>query len=483
MVKTTNALKHLHWQWAFLSVFLTICILLFCLTMDYAVAGTISLVGLVSTVGLFLISNLSVALGDKRLQLIGYVWLAKLFLTLFLVYFTWIPELSLYGLLDPAFDPIRYYYQSQDLIDQHWDPSMIPISYSGILIYFGGFFYIFGWNPVNPAYLNAFTTLLATLLLIVVGYEIAMPRNSKGWILGLAMILPEILFYDILTSRESVVMALITIVLLLISRFWLSVNSTSRLCAGLVVILFSLGLAAIRTSLIAPIILAIAFMALFYKSPARRGLSRKLPLILFIGFAISIPIFAVSLGYDFFSFSTMFENVLGVNRQLEGEIVFTKNSISQLLIPTNSIEAVIFILPRLILYIVAPIPTIQFELFGLMSGKFADWLMLTVTTSALLNVVFFPWTVSSLINCLKNRSAKWRELAFHIPYWSLMISIAAGNQILHERYRVITTIFFWGCVWLGITTCPKSLIKKVAIAWILFLGFSGVGFVIYKFNF
>jgi hypothetical protein len=85
------------------------------------------------------------------------------------------------------------------------------------------------------------------------------------------------------------------------------------------------------------------------------------------------------------------------------------------------------------------------------------------------------------MHCLRNRATKWRELTFHIPYWSLMLSIAAGNQILHERYRVITTIFFWGCVWLGITTSPNSLIKKVAIAWFIFIGFSGIGFFIYKF--
>lgn len=483
MSQRIGAFKHLHLQYAMVCIFLVVCISLLVMTLEHAVVQTGVLVILVSVIGLFLISRLPCSLGDNRLQLLGYVWIAKLILTLFLVYFTWMPELGRFGLLDPAFDPIRYYYQAQELVDQDWNPSVIAISYVGILYYFGGLFYLFGHNPINPAFLNAFTTLLATLLLVRVGYEITTHRSAKGWMLGLAMILPEVLYYDVMTSRESVVMMLVTVILLLIGRGGLSVSSnsnTSRLGVGVVVFLSLLGLAVIRTSLIAPIILAIILMALLFKSPVRGVSSRKLTLILLIAATMALPIVAVSLGYDFFSFATMFENVLGTHQQLESEIGFTKNSISQLIIPNNSVQAFIFIWPRLILYIVAPIPTIQFGFSGLLAGSFGDWFTLAVTVSAALNIIFFPWAVASLIYSLRERAVRWKELVFHIPYWSLILSVAAGNQILHERYRLMTTILFWGCVWLGMTTCPNGLIKKVVIVWFLFLGFAGLGFFIYK---
>jgi len=132
-----------------LALFLGIEIAFLSIIIEQAIWQTICLLISVSLSGLLLIQRLQNRLGDPDLQLLGYVWLSKLLLSICLLYAGWIP------LLDPAtnpdwgFDPMRYYLYAQELVENGFSlPMNISLNYAGILYYYGIIFALLGNNPV-----------------------------------------------------------------------------------------------------------------------------------------------------------------------------------------------------------------------------------------------------------------------------------------------------------------------------------------------
>ena len=123
-----------------------------------------------------------------------------------------------------GYDPQRYYFDAKTLIEGGFDSEIaraINIDYTGIVYYYGVLFALLGQNPVIPALVNAFITLLATLLLVRVGYQIKRERGPHDWRLGLGMVLPEVLWFDTITARETLVMSLYLIAALSVARYFI----------------------------------------------------------------------------------------------------------------------------------------------------------------------------------------------------------------------------------------------------------------------
>jgi hypothetical protein len=68
-----------------------------------------------------------------------------------------------------------------------------------------------------------------------------------------------------------------------------------------------------------------------------------------------------------------------------------------------------------------------------------------------------------------------------IPFWVVFISIAGGNLIIHERYRLMCSIYFMASGIISNNYTPISLLNKYKIAWYSALCFFSVFYVIYKF--
>lgn len=148
----------------------------------------------VSIIGLILCERLKLSLKDSNLKVLRYFWIIKLAVTFILLYGGWIPFLD----QNPGwgYDPQRYYFQAQELIENNWI-FLGGLNYIGILYYYGAIFFTFGHNPVIPALVNSFVTLAATLSLISYCYEINIKRQISDWTLVWALLLPEILWSDI----------------------------------------------------------------------------------------------------------------------------------------------------------------------------------------------------------------------------------------------------------------------------------------------
>ena len=444
---------------------------------------TLILFSFVAVVGLVMITRLSQMLEDPRLQKLGYVFLFKLCALLFVLYAGWIPmlnpDLPLFG-----YDPQRYYFDAQTLNQAGFDLGVvrdINVNYTGIVYFYGMLFALLGSNPVIPALVNTFITLLASLLVVRVGYQIKREREPRDWRLGLCMIIPEVIWFDGLTSRETLVMSLYVIVTLSMAGYFIR-KSADRFTLWHVVFavpaMLLLGL--IRTPILIPTVGSVILLFLAFRMPVQRRLLGFVIIGAAMFVFILVPVLSMRFGSYQFDYFRILDWISRRDETFLARMTWSGRSLGQLLIPDNRVEAVAFVFPRLLIYIVAPWPNIGFSLSGLVNGSWSDWQSLMQSASSLLYIAYFPLAIAALVQAVRRR--EWKSaFAFNIPCWLMLLTIAGGNQIVHVRYRVMVAILLWGCIWLG-RKCNKVLVNRISFCWWIFLALCGIFFVLYKFS-
>lgn len=454
--------------------------LLILTTQKDAVLSTFLLFSFVTIIGLILCKRLRVLLNDQNLNILGYFWLIKLAITFILLFAGWIPRLNPSS-ADWGYDPQRYYFQSQELVDNHWMFNG-GLNYVGIVYFYGAIFTIFGHNPVIPALINSFVTLIASLFLIKVGYQIKSHRDRHDWKIAWVLLLPEILWFDVMTSRETILGAFI-IFALLTTGIYLLRNAAISLPRLLIVVGLSLlAISAIRTSMLIPVLTAIILMTFTIKQQGALNITKKIILIILtVLLLLEGPIFSVFLGSSKFDILNSLQT-RSVSQDITTELYNgSKNSIGMLLLPEGIIQSILFLPPRMVLYLVAPLPYISISVIDMWKGSWQDWQKLFTSLSSLINILAMPYVLASLVQSIKNRKKNSALLIFNISYWVTFIAISGGNLIIHERYRVMSTILFFGCAWLGARTCSRKLISRTAWIWYGLLSFGAFFYISYKF--
>jgi len=468
---------------------LQLLLLIITILIGWGLIAAVGIEGLGQTMGVFLvvagtgitlITRLRLQLRDPHLQKLGYAFLAKLLLILVVLYVGWTPQLDPTGEIF-GYDPQRYYFQAGELAESGFAPSESLINYVGILYYYGVLFALFGQNPVLPALINTCVTLLATLVLIRVGYRIKRERAPTDWTLGLAMIIPEVVWFDALTARESLTMALMTMATLWMGGYLIR-KPGDRLSLvvvylGSMVALGLLGL--IRTSALVPAFGGMILLLTFLKITGARRLVGSF--VVGAGGIILLlaPTLSMGLGsYDFDYFDVLVRITTRDNQFLEG-MTWSERSLGELLIPENVFQSAAFAFPRLVFYLVAPLPQIGFSLRGLMDGNWFDWQALAMSMSSALYIALLGLALAGLVQAFL--IGKWRDgLVMHLPCWVTLLAVAGGTQFIHERYRVMAVLLLCGGIWLG-RNCPKGLIRRAYVGWLAILGLVGTFYVSYKF--
>lgn len=469
-------------QVALLFLLLGVASALILATIQQAPFSTFFLFGFVAVGGLALCRDTQAKLNDPSLKVLGYFWLIKLGITLFLLYVGWMPQ------LDPSsvswgYDPQRYYIQAKELIDNHWSPDFLNLNYVGILYYYGAIFYVLGHNPVIPALVNAFVTLMASLYLVKVGYEIKGQRGPRDWTLAFALLLPELLWFDVMTARETLVAALLLFAMLSAGRY-LARTAPLSLSKVLAIAGFSvLAIAAVRTSMVLPVFASIALMILLVKP--QRGLRVVQRAILAVAAAvilIVLPGMAGYLGGYGFDVVNAIQHVISAkeNIALTADMDWSDNSIGMLLMPEGWLQSILFLPPRMVLYLVSPLPNIWVSVSDLLAGSWEAWQKLFALLSSVINVLAFPYVLASFAQSIKRRKENAAPLVFHISYWVTFVAIAGGNLIIQDRYRVMATLLLWGCAWLGSRTCSKRLIVRTSLLWYGLLTLGALFYISYK---
>lgn len=472
-------------QTALLALILCMGILLLLATVQIALINTILIFIFVAFVGLQQCQSTTLKTGDPKLQLLTSFWLIKLVLTLFLLYAGWIP------MLDPSsinwgYDPQRFYIDAQDLIDNDWTP-VAGSNYQGIIYYYGVMFYLFGHNPVIPALINAFATLLGTLYLIRLAYQFKGVRGPHDWSLALLLLIPELLWYDVMTSRESL-MGLLIITACLTSGLYIVKPSKITIMSVFIYTGASLGaILFVRTSMAMPVVAVILLMTLLLKSQYRLASIGYLPRLLIIVLALTLlamgPLAQQLAGGSDVNFTAINESISGHNAEDRMELFnegWSENSIGLLIIPKNSWQALFYLPPRMVLYLAAPLPNIDVTISKLWNGSWSDWQALFTIMTSILNILMFPFTLAGFRLAWQKRYQRPALLVLNITFWVTFIAIAGGNILIHERYRVMMDLLLYSCVWLGYTTCTRKQILPFTYIWFGLLTTAAILYVCYK---
>jgi hypothetical protein len=454
-------------------------------TMPEAAGRTVLLLGGISVVGLVLCRTTQDHLGDPSLRVLGYLWMAKIALTLLLLYVGWIPQLDYATSPSWGYDPQRYYAQSLELIDQGWSSQFVALNYKGILFYYAGLAYVFGKNPVVPALVNAFVTLLATLYLVRTAYEARARAWARDWTICLALLLPELLWFDVMTSRETLMAALLIFLLLTVGRSFARPGSIPLYkFAGIVGL--SLGaIAAVRTSMLLPVGVACAAMALLVRSTPRARVGQAMVLgVLVAAILVGGPALNEYLHSSAADISDLMQAAISGSTNIASrpEIGWSSNSIGLLLLPEGPLQAILFLPIRMVLYLLAPLPNLLFSASELTGGSWMAWQALLTVLSSLVNILIFPYAIASAIRAFRARRTEPGPAMIHAAYWAAFMGVAGGNLIIHERYRLMTTTLLWACAWLGARSCSRRLLYVANVSWYGLLGAGTVFYVLFKYG-
>jgi len=420
--------------------------------------------------GIALIYRTARRLEDRSLLNLRWVFIVKIVVVLALAAM-WNHRL----LIDTAElkpDQQRYFYQAIAIGKAGLTPSSVVrivqnINYPGVLYIYGALFLVFGANIFSAALFNTFLTLLTTLLLIRVAYRVKERRDRFDWILGLTMLVPDILYSDATTSRDTLAMSLLSISVLLVANFLLQTDANAWLTLSLVAICFLL-LAAVRTTALIPAVASI--LVLFAKFRSRVKLrSLALASAAALLFLIVAPKLSESLGGYRMTFMQIM-NVTVINpapKFIDG-FTWSPRSVGRLLVPKSAAQAVLFAIPRMIAYLVVPLPAFRIP-------ARLDWTStqdLLACASSVLYLALLPLAIIAI----KQRDA---AIALVAPFWLTLLTVAGGTAVLHERYRVMMVPFLCGCIWLGRIAPRRQWIVSYA-AWASVLVAGAAAYVVYK---
>ncbi len=409
--------------------------------------------------GVKTIFMLSRAVNDSRIKYLAYIFLIKMIILLFLLHFAWEPLLNPHALYY-GYDPQRYYFQAEMLARNHFNMKNLDINlnYPGILYYWGFFFNIFGHNTVVPLIVNSLTTEIACILIVFTGYHIRPFPKKHDWMLGLFMVIPEVLYFDTISARESAMMGLLIISILGVFLFFSKLLKKNKMLSyGLMAlsIVSSFLVLFIRTPMILPIITSQSMLLLVSRNVKPSLIKTVFSVIVII---LLFSVFQGLLRKSGFDYT---DRIMRTQRMELGN-EWTENSIGKKFVPKNNLEYAFFAPFRFAIYIAAPLPTIDIRVKELFLGYFFAWEILLDTISAFIYVVLFPFAMVSIYYIMRFGKRNWA--VFAIPFLFSFASIAFGNDIIHPRYRLMAIPFLWGAIWLG-RFCKFKLIEKSFAGW------------------
>jgi hypothetical protein len=275
-------------------------------------------------------------------------------------------------------------------------------------------------------------------------------------------------------------MAVLVVVSSMAAGRYIARNVAISPWSTLLLVTVSMGaIVAIRSSMVFPIVGAIVIMLMLVRSRMRTGLPMRLFLLATgIMIAGSGPLVTEITGGTKQDFM---ETIRGFDQQGRWkDAQWSKNSLGARLIPANPLEAVIFVAPRMTLYMATPLPQVGVTFNRLVSGSWSDWENLMTVLSSILNLVFFPYAIAGFAIAWRQRRINSGPLAIHLSYWMTFLAIAGGNVIVHGRYRLMATLLLFACVWLGFTMCRREHVIRVASFWFGFLTICVLGYTAIK---
>lgn len=449
------------------------------------VSGSIVLLIIAVVFGSWLCRCLSHEYGSSFSTQLEFAWLIKILLSLTLVNVGWLHEIDTVDSIDKlhfSYDPIRYFFDAIAFIDNGWRHTTGSNS-TGILYYYGLIFFIFGNSPFTAALFNSLVTLLVALFVIRCLTEFKQTKIQGSFLLILLLAIPDSIWFDSITSREGICTSLLLLIIFSARSLIYSKLDTSEAIKITAIALSSMSLLLlIRSTTILPVLVLIFLTIFFLKLPYKISNVKKLCVVLVLLGALFVRPLIVTQTTSFtLGWLATLETLSSFDKNIAANSSqWTEKSIGRLLAPNNGCEAIIFTLPRMFVYLVAPLPNIPITMKSIADNRYSLWQNLCAILTAATFIIIFPLSIAGLIQSIIRRKNDSSDLFIHLGFWLIWMSISGGNIIIQERYRLMMTPLLIITAWLGWSSCTTSLIKRCIYGWFLMLSFGIVFFYLYK---
>ena len=367
-----------------------------------------------------------------------------------------------------GFDPSRYYYLAKSLIENGLDSSRIGLAYNynGIIFWYAILFILFGQNPIVALIANHFTTMIAALMMydmlsdVLEGNTLS---SKRRWIM-LFLFTPEIMRYDVMSSREMICLFLYTgIVFLSMKIYFLNKSSLKYL---MIEGLLLLGLALVRLVFVLP---ALFFIFIVVMKMINR---RKAASIFFVTFTMLCIMLAFRwnsvLGSSVVNLLEPMSRAISNSSSLELD-AWSKNSIGRLLVIDSPVKLLLYAPLRMIAYLVEPLPQVYDYIISFVQLDFVALLqeILDSGTSGIF-IMCFPLLLASVMSFVSySEEKRMYEIAFLI----MLFVGACGTSLIHTRYRIASILLLYVSAAMGSEV--DTNIKRLSIVLSVFLA---VGF-------
>jgi len=416
--------------------------LAFLLNIDAPVglSNTPSIILIIEYLGVLWIANLLVrnklnAEKKEKSQFMAFFLLGLTVSFLFL-YFVWTPNLP-ENSKDWGFDPQRYYQYATTIANG--DIVLAGLNYFGIVYFYGFIFKLLGIDPLIPLFINCLLTLTAV---IVVSNHFSKVGGLPKYF-SLLLLIPELWYFNTMSSREIVCMFLATISIIQGYQVVVKERRGFRIIWPLACLVL---LIIIRPPMGGGVFVSIMAFMLFNK---KKGGNRILNFIYITGLVLVIVLglsLTNKLGGDGGTTSSDLSEIVvgrisGDNSE-SSEFQYGSNSIAARLIPHNTLEFVVFGIIRSFAYLIIP-PAVFFsplEAFSINRPTTDCFANLTV----IFMMAFIPIVFSK---CFKKNKTNERLKIVCLSFLFLFFIIGMFNtNMIHQRYRVVYILLYFSIV-------------------------------------
>ena len=471
----SSQIIHLNWTKLNLASLYILQTLFFVILLSMVAESQVStfiLFQLVLFGGIWIIKSFLNKTNTNLTNQLTFLWIIKIFFSIIILTLYWVPELYPHLGRSGGFDPVRFYFYSKELIDNNWEPNFLNLNYTGIIYFYGFIFKLFGFNPYTPFLINSVITLFSSILLIKLVYKIKHLSASPIYLL---LIIPEVLWYDVMTSRENLVASLI--ILFLFAHFYFLASVRSKYLWILLMLFSFFSIVLIRTSMILPLALYIFLSSVFL-------IKKRYFVSIFLTFSVFLfiaPMIQTQIGGYSFNYIQVFSTLINFENNIASQFEYSANSISYLIAPTNFLEAIVFIPVRMLFYILIPLPEFfsQFSISELFQGSSYQTTILLSSLTSLGLIACLPLIMLGTIFSWRNRQSNIQIFLIPIMTWCVFFSISAGNIILHDRYRLMCTLLLFTTALIG-HSFIKYLPSRSYFLWGIILYLGAMSFVYIK---
>jgi hypothetical protein len=305
-------------------------------------------------------------------------------------------------------------------------------------------------------------------------YSIEIKFRNVKLVLCILILFPDILWYDIMSSRETLMAIIVMISSVCIAKYVQKIKFSYFLLISTIITI-----AAVRTSFLVIIFINYILLELFNQNKSAFKIIIKTILLVF--FASIAPLFQEIIGGGRLDYYNLFKSIFSFSDNAASIMDWSNSSVGALLLPNNIVEAILVTPLRMIAYLVAPMPNFIIDLGGLCGGDWHVWQHLMALMSSVVLTVIFPLTVAFTNFAYAHRQACPKLIIFPLIYWTSFIAVGGGNLIIQERYRIVFIVPMIICAWLGYSLCSKSRQIYLYAIWALIMAISSFFYIAYKY--